>query len=52
MSEPILKIENLVVHYETRNGVAEAVNNISFSVQPGETLGLVGETGAGRPRSR
>ena len=48
MSEPILNIENLVVHYETRNGVAEAVNNVSLSIQPGETLGLVGETGAGK----
>ena len=48
MSEPILKIENLVVHYETRTGVAEAVNDVSFEIRPGETLGLVGETGAGK----
>ena len=48
MNEPILKIEDLVVHYETRTGVAEAVNNVSLEILPGETLGLVGETGAGK----
>ncbi|MBQ8305789.1 MAG: ABC transporter ATP-binding protein [Blautia sp.] len=48
MNEPILRIEDLVVHYETRTGVAEAVNNVSLEILPGETLGLVGETGAGK----
>ena len=48
MNQPILNIENLVVHYETRSGVAEAVNNVSFSINSGEALGLVGETGAGK----
>ena len=48
MAEPILNIENLVVHYETRSGVAEAVNNVNLKIYPGETLGLVGETGAGK----
>ena len=45
---PVVKVEDLVVHYETRDGVVEAVNGISFEVGKSETLGLVGETGAGK----
>ena len=43
-----LQIKNLVIHYETDNGVVEAVNNISVTMKKGETLSLVGETGAGK----
>ena len=46
--ETLLKVENLVVHYETHNEVVEAVNNVSFEILSGQTLGLVGETGAGK----
>ena len=45
---PVLELKDLVVHYETPEGVAEAVNGISFTVNEAETLGLVGETGAGK----
>lgn len=47
--ENILSIQNLTVHYETKDlGVCRAVNNVSFDIKAGETLGLVGETGAGK----
>ena len=45
---PVLELRDLVVHYETPEGVAEAVNSVSFTVNEAETLGLVGETGAGK----
>ena len=48
MSENILKVKDLVIHYETDEEVVEAVNNISFEIKKGEVLGLVGETGAGK----
>ena len=46
--EPLLEIEDLRVQYITCDGVVEAVNSISLRVDQGETLGLVGETGAGK----
>ena len=44
----ILEIENLRVTYETDLETVEAVNGISFQIEKGKTLGLVGETGAGK----
>ena len=44
----ILTINDLVVHYETDSGCVYAVNGLSLSIRPEMTLGLVGETGAGK----
>jgi peptide/nickel transport system ATP-binding protein len=44
----LLQVNNLVIRYITSEGVIEAVNGISLSVKKGESLGLVGETGAGK----
>jgi peptide/nickel transport system ATP-binding protein len=48
MSENLLEIRNLAVEYHTDDGVIYAVNNINLTVKKGETVGLVGETGAGK----
>ena len=48
MSENILEIQNLVVEYHTDDAVIHAVNGINQNVKKGETIGLVGETGAGK----
>ncbi|NLW78494.1 MAG: ABC transporter ATP-binding protein [Ruminococcaceae bacterium] len=48
MSEKLLEIENLHVHYVVGKDVVKAVNGINLKVDKGETLGLVGETGAGK----
>lgn len=48
MKEYSLQIEDLVVHYVTTDGTVEAVNGISLDIEKGKTLGLVGETGAGK----
>jgi len=48
MSEKLLTIEDLWVHYKTADAIISAINGISFSIGKGETMGLVGETGAGK----
>ena len=48
MNENILEIRDLVVEYHTDDEVIHAVNNVNLSVKKGETIGLVGETGAGK----
>ncbi len=44
----MLKIENLSVRFDTRNGPVDAVRGIDLSLQRGETLGIVGESGSGK----
>lgn len=44
----VLDVRNLVVRFQTSQETVEAVNDISFSVERGEALGVVGETGAGK----
>lgn len=44
----MLEVRNLVVDYQTDLETVHAVNNISFSLKKGESLGIVGETGAGK----
>ena len=50
MSENILSVRDLSVHYVKEKNVVKAVNHLTFDLVAGETLGLVGETGPGRQR--
>ena len=44
----LLEIQNLTIHFQTEEGDVKAVNGIDLNVESGKTLGLVGETGAGK----
>ena len=48
MSDTVLDIRGLVVHYETDDGCVRAINGLDITIGREKTLGLVGETGAGK----
>ena len=47
-TSPVLQVENLQTQFQSRGGIARAVNDVSFSIAPGEVMGLVGESGSGK----
>ncbi len=48
MTRPLLEVRNLRVEFPTRRGTLVAIDDISFEIAPGEILGVVGESGAGK----
>ena len=47
-SEPLLRVDNLRTYFELRHGVVKAVDGVSFTLKPHETLAIVGESGCGK----
>ncbi len=45
---PLLEVKNLTTHFHTQDGIVKAVNDVSYTVNRGETIALVGESGCGK----
>jgi ABC-type dipeptide/oligopeptide/nickel transport system ATPase component len=48
MAEPLLAVRDLAIQFFTYQGVVRALENVNLTIQPGEIMGLVGETGCGK----
>ena len=48
MTDALLSVRNLRVEFPTRRGILTAIDDVSFDIMPGEVLGVVGESGAGK----
>src|SRR5256884_7491979 len=48
MAENLLEVNNLKTYFFTRGGIVKAVDDVSFVMKPGQTLGVVGESGCGK----
>ncbi|NCB02316.1 MAG: ATP-binding cassette domain-containing protein, partial [Spirochaetia bacterium] len=47
-NRPILEVQGLKTEFKTDRGIVHAVNDVSFTLKKGETLGIVGESGCGK----
>ncbi len=45
---PLLEVKNLRTFFKTKKGIVKAVNDVSYSLEPGRTIGIVGESGSGK----